>query len=49
MNYVVVYDPKGHTTISKETHHMNMDYSAYEGTVIDGKVDSVEVLHRTKR
>ena len=38
---VVVYDPKGHTTISKETHHMNMDYSAWEGFEIDGHVDTV--------
>jgi dihydropyrimidinase len=38
---IVVYDPKGHTTISKETHHMNMDYSAWEGFEIDGHVDTV--------
>jgi dihydropyrimidinase len=38
---VVVYDPKGHTKISQATHHMNMDYSAWEGYEIDGKVDTV--------
>ena len=38
---IVVYDPDGHTTISKETHHMNMDYSAWEGFEIDGHVDTV--------
>jgi dihydropyrimidinase len=38
---VVVYDPNAKTPISVETHHMNMDHSAYEGTVIDGKVDTV--------
>jgi dihydropyrimidinase len=38
---IVLYDPDATTTISVETHHMNMDYSAYEGTVIDGKVDTV--------
>ena len=38
---IVVYDPKGHTTISAETHHMNMDYSAWEGYEIDGHVDTV--------
>ena len=38
---IVVYDPNAKTRISVETHHMNMDYSAYEGTVIDGKVDTV--------
>jgi dihydropyrimidinase len=38
---VVVYDPKGHTSISQKTHHMNMDYSAWEGFEIDGHVDTV--------
>ena len=38
---IVVYDPNAKTRISVETHHMNMDHSAYEGTVIDGKVDTV--------
>ena len=38
---VVVYDPNTTTTISVDTHHMNMDYSAYEGTVIRGGVDTV--------
>jgi len=38
---VVVYDPKGHTTIGAATHHMNLDYSAWEGFEIDGHVDTV--------
>ena len=39
---VVVYDPNGHTSIGVEkTHHMNMDYSAYEGFEIDGAVQTV--------
>jgi len=39
---VVVYDPRGTTRIGvNEAHHMNMDHSAWEGTVIDGKVDTV--------
>ena len=38
---VVVYDPKGHTTISAATHHMNMDHSAWEGFEIDGHVETV--------
>jgi len=41
---VVVYDPKGHTSIGMgdgKTHHMNMDYSAWEGFEIDGHVDTV--------
>ena len=39
---IVVYDPKGHTSIGLDkTHHMNMDYSAWEGYEIDGHVDTV--------
>jgi len=39
---VVVYDPDGHTSIGVgKTHHMNMDYSAWEGFEIDGHVDTV--------
>ncbi len=39
---IVVYDPNGRTEIGYgKSHHMNMDHSAWEGTVIDGKVDTV--------
>jgi dihydropyrimidinase len=41
---IVVYDPAGHTSIGIGeglTHHMNMDYSAWEGYEIDGHVDVV--------
>jgi dihydropyrimidinase len=38
---IVIYDPKAKTTLSVDTHHMNMDHSAYEGTVIDGRVETV--------
>jgi len=39
---IVIYDPAGHTSIGVgKTHHMNMDYSAYEGYEIDGHVDFV--------
>ena len=38
---IVIYDPNGRTRISVETHHMNMDYSAWEGWEIDGRVDTV--------
>lgn len=38
---VVIYDPNGRSRISVETHHMNMDYSAYEGMEIAGHVDTV--------
>ena len=36
------WDPNGRTTIGiDDKHHMNVDYSAYEGFVVDGKVDTV--------
>jgi dihydropyrimidinase len=41
---IVVYDPNGHTSIGTgpgRSHHMNMDYSAWEGFEIDGHVDVV--------
>jgi dihydropyrimidinase len=38
---LVVYDPAGRTRLGVETHHMNMDYSAYEGFEVAGKVDTV--------
>jgi dihydropyrimidinase len=38
---IVVYDPKATQTLSAATHHMNVDYSAYEGMEITGKVDTV--------
>jgi dihydropyrimidinase len=38
---IVVYDPNATTRISVETHHMNMDYSAWEGFEVAGRVDTV--------
>ncbi len=38
---IVVYDPTAEQVLSAETHHMNVDYSAYEGMQIVGKVDTV--------
>jgi dihydropyrimidinase len=38
---IVIYDPAGRTEIGVATHHMNMDYSAYEGMTIDGHVNTV--------
>lgn len=38
---IVIYDPTATTTISAATHHMNLDYSAYEGFVVNGGVDMV--------
>ncbi len=39
---IVVWDPNAKTKIGiNDKHHMNTDHSAWEGTVIDGKVDTV--------
>jgi dihydropyrimidinase len=38
---VVVYDPNARQTLSVGSHHMNVDYSCYEGMEITGKVDLV--------
>ena len=38
---IVIYDPNRQWTISVDNHHMNMDYSAYEGTEVTGHVDTV--------
>jgi dihydropyrimidinase len=35
---IVVYDPAATQTLSAATHHMNVDYSAYEGMEINGAV-----------
>ena len=35
---IVIYDPAATQTLSVATHHMNVDYSAYEGMEITGKV-----------
>jgi len=38
---LVIFDPKKEQTISAKTHHMNVDYSAYEGKKIKGVVETV--------
>ncbi|MFR9728179.1 dihydropyrimidinase [Saccharopolyspora sp. MS10] len=38
---VVLYDPVATQVISAATHHMNVDYSAYEGREITGRVRTV--------
>jgi dihydropyrimidinase len=38
---VVVYDPTRRHTISAATHHMDVDYSAYEGRQVQGGSDVV--------
>ena len=38
---VVIYDPKATRTISAKTHHMDVDYSCYEGRQVRGRSDIV--------
>jgi dihydropyrimidinase len=38
---IVVYDPTAEQVLSAETHHMNVDYSPYEGRRITGKARTV--------
>jgi dihydropyrimidinase len=38
---IVIFDPNEKHTISSKTHHMNVDYSAYEGWPLTGKVKTV--------
>jgi dihydropyrimidinase len=38
---IVIFDPNKEQTISAATHHMNVDYSAYEGKTIRGTVEVV--------
>ncbi len=38
---IVVFDPDAVHILSVDTHHMDVDYSAYEGWEMTGKVDTV--------
>ena len=38
---IVIYDPNRQRTISAETHHMDVDYSCYEGRSVQGASDVV--------
>jgi dihydropyrimidinase len=38
---IVIFDPNREQTLSVKTHHMNVDYSAYEGKTIKGVVETV--------
>jgi len=38
---IVLYDPRATQVLSAATHHMNVDYSAYEGFGITGQVRTV--------
>ncbi len=50
---LVLYDPTATQTFSAASHHMNVDYSAYEGMSITGQVTTVlsrgTVRHRERR
>lgn len=38
---IVVFDPRATHVLSVDNHHMDVDYSAYEGWEMTGKVDTV--------
>ena len=38
---IVIYNPEAPHAISVESHHMNVDYSCYEGFEVRGKVETV--------
>jgi dihydropyrimidinase len=38
---IVIFDPNRGQTISAKTHHMRVDYSAYEGRKVQGVVETV--------
>jgi dihydropyrimidinase len=38
---IVIFDPNERHTLSAKTHHMNVDYSGYEGWEVTGKVKTV--------
>ncbi|HEY3056952.1 MAG TPA: dihydropyrimidinase [Thermoanaerobaculia bacterium] len=38
---IVIFDPKEEMTISAKTHHMNVDYSCYEGMRVKGVTKTV--------
>ena len=38
---LVIYDPARKRTISAATHHMDVDYSCYEGRTVQGGSDVV--------
>src|SRR5947209_658709 len=38
---IVVFDPEREQTLSVKTHHMNVDYNAYEGKTVRGVVETV--------
>ena len=45
---IVVYDPKGESTISAKTHHHRCDRSIFEGFKVKGKATHVIVNGRVQ-
>ena len=43
---IIIFDPNEKHTISASTHHMNVDYSGYEGWAVTGKVKTVVLRGR---
>jgi dihydropyrimidinase len=44
---IVLFDPNAKHTLSAKTHHMNVDYSGYEGWELTGKVKTVLLRGKT--
>jgi dihydropyrimidinase len=44
---IVIFDPKEKHVLSAKTHHMNVDYSGYEGWEVTGKVKTVLLRGKT--
>ena len=44
---IVIFDPNKKHQLSVDTHHMNVDYSAYEGWEVTGKVETVILRGKT--
>ena len=38
---IAIVDPEGTDVLSAQTHHMNVDYSCFEGMELKGKVETV--------
>ncbi len=38
---IVIYDPTGSHTLGADSHHMNIDYSVFEGREVGGRVETV--------
>jgi dihydropyrimidinase len=45
---LVLYDPKGSSTISAKTHHQRVDRNIFEGFALEGKVATTVVNGRVQ-